>query len=129
VRIRTAALLMAGALTLATTASAQQHPGGHWGGGEHGWNEHQPWHGDIRHFEHERWRGGHWWNGNFGGRGGWWWIVGPDWYWYPAPVYPFPDPFTPPGLTQGYWYYCDPLQAYYPYVGACPGGWRPVAPN
>jgi hypothetical protein len=33
----------------------------------------------------------------------------------------------PPAST--YWYYCDDLQAYYPYVEQCPGGWRPVNPT
>jgi hypothetical protein len=52
--------------------------------------------------------------------------VGPDWYWYSEPVYPYPDPYLPPGATPGYWYYCDFYRQYYPYVGACPSGWRAV---
>jgi hypothetical protein len=23
---------------------------------------------------------------------GWWWVIGPAWYLYPAPIYPYPDP-------------------------------------
>jgi hypothetical protein len=25
---------------------------------------------------------------------GWWWVIGPAWYLYPAPIYPYPDPDT-----------------------------------
>ncbi|HQR03329.1 MAG: hypothetical protein JSR19_12235 [Proteobacteria bacterium] len=40
----------------------------------------------------------------------------------PAPtIYLEPAPAAIP-----YWYYCDALQAYYPYVQQCPGGWRRV---
>jgi hypothetical protein len=60
---------------------------------------------------------------------GWWWIVGPDWYWYPSEVYPYPSPYTPPDMANGYWYWCDAYQKYYPYVGACPSGWRAVQPD
>jgi hypothetical protein len=27
---------------------------------------------------------------------------------------------------QGYWYYCDPAHAYYPYASTCPVPWRTV---
>lgn len=65
-------------------------------------------------------------------------------YYAPAPVYYYP-PVTPvivnpapvtyieqtPQVaanpqSNGYWYYCDGAQAYYPYVNECPAGWRPV---
>ena len=51
------------------------------------------WRGDgYRH--HDRgwvnWRGGHWFRGPHEGRLGWWWIAGNAWYYYPAPVYPYP---------------------------------------
>lgn len=94
------------------------------------------WHGDIRHF-HERdlphWRGGHWSHGYHDGRLGWWWVIAGLWYFYPQPVYPYPDPYTPPVAvvpqnappTQ-YWYYCDAAKGYYPYVPSCPDGWRTV---
>ena len=61
------------------------------------------WHGGIEHFhEHDIvvWRGGRWFHGWHGNRLGWWWIVGPAWYWYPAPVYPYPNPYTPPVVVQ-----------------------------
>jgi hypothetical protein len=29
-------------------------------------------------------------------------VVGPTWYYYPAPVYPYPDPYSvPPPVVQG----------------------------
>lgn len=90
------------------------------------------WHGDIRRFpEHDWgvWRGGRWYHGRHGGHLGWWWIVGGAWYFYPAPIYPYPDPYAPPGTVPPpvqYWYYCPPAGTYYPYVAACPYGWRQV---
>jgi hypothetical protein len=29
---------------------------------------------------------------------------------------------------QTYWYYCQPAEAYYPYVTECPSGWTLVLP-
>jgi hypothetical protein len=117
-------------VALTSVAQADHRTGaltgaGHWGA-EDGWHFHPGWHGNIRRFDLGYWRVGHWWNGTYGGRVGWWWIVGPDWYWYPEPIYPYPDPFLPPGATAGFWYWCDYYQQYYPYVGACPSGWRAV---
>jgi len=101
------------------------------------------WEGSIHRFhEHDLalWRGGHWFHGRYGDRVGWWWIVGGLWYWYPAPIYPYPDPYTPPVVVQvpttpavppqqvqaPTWYYCAQPAGYYPYVAACPGGWQTV---
>jgi osmotically-inducible protein OsmY len=56
----------------------------------------------MRHFNWAYWRGGHWWQGPYRGRVGWWWIVGPDWYWYPAALYPYPDPFIPAEMAGGF---------------------------
>jgi hypothetical protein len=86
---------------------------------------------DIHRFhDHDfaRWRGGHWVHSWHGGRFGWWWTVGPDWYYYPRAVYPYPDPYTPPYAAPGAraWYYCPPAQSYYPYVATCPVPWQPV---
>jgi hypothetical protein len=112
---------------------------------EHRGNERRPdfrpapvWRGDIHRFhEHDWtvWRGGRWVHGPHNGRPGWWWVVGGVWYFYPAPVYPYPSPWEPPELvtptpdspppTQ-YWYWCDGSQQYYPYAASCPGGWRQV---
>jgi hypothetical protein len=98
--------------------------GGHYTAPNNAWMAHPAWSGGGR-FEH--WSGGHWWHGTYGGRLGWWWIVGPDWYWYPYEVAAIPDPYTPPGMAQGSWYWCPAYNAYYPYVGACPVPWVPEA--
>jgi hypothetical protein len=122
--------IIAAALGLATLApaAAQDHGRWHDGGG-------REWHGgdwhdrDIRRF-HERdfdhWRGGRWIHARHGGRFGWWWVVGPSWYFYPAPIYPYPDPYIPPYAAPGApaWYFCPPAQAYYPYVPTCPVPWQ-----
>jgi hypothetical protein len=102
---------------------------------------HRGWPGDARHF-HEvivpRWRTGRWIHGDHLGRAGWWWVVEGEWYFYPAPIYPYPDPYVPPGVVVAappappapvqYWYYCASSQTYYPYVSACSEGWTPVVP-
>lgn len=106
---------------------------------EHGRTER--WHGDIRRFpEHDlaRWHGGHWVHARHGGRYGWWWIVGPLWYFYPTPVYPYPDPYLPPAAIAApppqaaqpqYWYYCANPRGYYPYVPQCRVSWQAVPPT
>jgi hypothetical protein len=101
---------------------------GHFVGPGGGWVTQPAWRGAGR-FTH--WRGGHWWRGNYQGRLGTWWVVGSDWYWYPPETTTarIPDPDTPPGMTAGFWYWCDSAQQYYPYVGGCPEGWRQVAPQ
>jgi hypothetical protein len=53
----------------------------------------------------------------------------PNWYWYPAAIYPYPDPFTPPYQASGYWYWCDFYQNYYPNVASCPSEWEAVGPQ
>jgi len=104
-----------------------------------------PWHADFRHFDRHDdrlWRRGGWRHSWHDGRFGWWWITGGDWFFYPQPVYPYPDPYNyvplqtvvvqPPAPAplapqpQQYWYYCDSASGYYPYVATCPGGWRAV---
>jgi len=98
------------------------------------------WHGgDMRHFhDHDEhaWRGGHWFHGPHDGRAGWWWVVGGTWYFYPAPVYPYPDPLlppvavpaqpAPPASAPNYWYYCQNPPGYYPYVPSCATNWTAV---
>src|SRR5690349_8921183 len=59
------------------------------------WRHEHPWHGP----EFERWHHGRWWHGAHHGRIGWWWVVGDVWYFYPAPVYPYPDPYIPPVIA------------------------------
>ncbi|MBV8651679.1 MAG: hypothetical protein JO255_09450 [Alphaproteobacteria bacterium] len=88
----------------------------------------------FRDYDFVRWRGGHWVQARRDGRVGWWWVVGPQWYFYPAPIYPYPDPYVPPAVAVApppapgavTYYYCDNPQGYYPYVQACPTPWRAV---
>ena len=92
VTISVAMLALAGS-TFAERGMAAER-GEHWRG-----HEVERWgHGDIGRF-HEgdlgRWRGGHWFHGDHFGRLGWWWIVDGAWYFYPAAVYPYPDPYVP----------------------------------
>lgn len=95
------------------------------------------WHGDIRHFKRhdfDKWRRGSWHHGHRHGRVGWWWVVGPSWYFYSGPVYPYPDPYVPPVVVIShtvsddtrYWYYCEDVDDYYPYVEECASEWIPV---
>jgi hypothetical protein len=114
-----------------------EHHDGHGWGGEH----------DIRHFENHHlpvWRGGNWYHGRHEGRLGWWWIAAGTWYFYPQPVYPYPDPYIPPVIVvqpapsssqteipavpppAQNWYYCEASKSYYPYVSNCPAGWKTV---
>jgi hypothetical protein len=111
---------------------------------EHGGRHGERFRGDIGRFhDHDwgLWRGGHWEHGDHDGRFGWWWIAGGAWYFYPAPVYPYPDPYVPPvavitppaqPAVQGlppqpkYWYHCTSPNGYYPYVASCQGGWQAV---
>ena len=89
---------------------------------------------DIRRFrEHdiEVWRRGGWIHGNHNGRAGWWWVVNGNWYFYSAPVYPYPDPYVPPVVATPapagqYWYFCRNPQGYYPYISRCLVPWRAV---
>jgi hypothetical protein len=117
------------ALGLATPASAKSHSARHPKG---------PWHGDIHRFhdrDFDHWKRGRWFHGPHGGRRGWWWIVGNIWYFYPAPIYPYPDPYTPPTVViqttpetqvaQGYWYCSNPA-GYYPYVPLCYAAWQRI---
>ncbi len=107
------------------------------------------WRGDIRYFDRDdgyRWRGGAWRHARHDGRLGWWWVVGGgSWYFYPQPVYPYPDPYMPsvvvtqsepaqstpdivvaPATVSQSWYYCESSQSYYPYTASCPEGWKTV---
>ena len=130
------------AYTSLPTGIAQAREGGHFGEepgrfaehpAEH-WSDHGRDHGDWRGHgvDLDRWHGGRWFHGEHLGRLGWWWIVGDGWYFYPAPVYPYPDPYIPPPAvapSSNYWYYCTSAHAYYPYVTECPEAWTPVVPQ
>ena len=37
-----------------------------------------------------QWHRGHWHHGSHHSRFGWWWVIGPRWYFYPQPTYPYP---------------------------------------
>ena len=57
-------------------------------------------------------------------------------YYYPAYPTPYYYPPVAPAPTQyieqpqaGYWHYCPQLNAYYPQVQNCPGGWQVVPPQ
>lgn len=111
---------------------------------------------DVHRFGHrdlEVWRGGGWRHEWHNGRQGWWWVVGGVWYFYEAPVYPYPlvvsgtafveqpvvvapgapvvvQPAAPPPPQAApqpqIWYYCDNPAGYYPYVTNCSTPFRPV---
>ena len=132
--LKKAAVVALTALSLGAPLAAQAAPYG--------------WHGNFYHGDIAYWRHGHWFHGGHGGRLGWWWIVGGIWYFYPAPVYPYPDVYRPPVVVETvpvpspepmpapvpdagpapmqYWYYCEPVHKYYPYVPSCPSGWKAV---
>jgi hypothetical protein len=103
---------------------AYGHPGYGYAGGAYGRG--------YAHPSYNAWRGGHWYHGYHGSTLGWWWIVGPAWYAFSSPIYPYPDysfdTDVSPDLSSGYWYWCAPLQAYYPYVQTCPVPWQQVIP-
>lgn len=134
------ALVVATLVAASMSASAEELHGREWHGPR------GPWHGDFRHFDrhdHELWRAGSWRHMRHGGRFGWWWIAGGEWFFYPQPVYPYPDPYayvppetlvvqpSPPQTSapppaQQFWYFCAAANGYYPYVPSCPGRWQPV---
>jgi len=151
---QTSFLLAAAFIVTAIPAFADEHHG-HDGdrhdhdGGFHSHVEIWQGHGDIHHFhehDYDHWREGRWFNGPHGGRDGWWWIVGGLWYFYPTPVYPYPDPYIPPTVIvapapvesfstpPSTVYYCRSPAGYYPYVARCFVPWQrvvsaPIAPQ
>ena len=129
-------IVLGAGMALAAPAYAQHQ--------DHGFHGHPGYdfHGrDFRGFSPREmgvWRGGRWVHGWHDGRFAWWWTAGGGWYFYPAPIYPYPTyvppaiivqqpPPVPTGLPPAqFWYYCDNPQGYYPYVAACSGPWRQV---
>ncbi|MBV9992998.1 MAG: hypothetical protein JOZ72_17100 [Alphaproteobacteria bacterium] len=133
---------------------AWRHPGAWHGGGwrGRGWGarERFVFRHDFRHLspiEHRWWVGGHWHHMRWHGRWGWWWGVGGAFYWYPTPVYPYPEDISstyyyddqdedgdygdyqgvgPGDQGGGMWYHCASPEGYYPYVKECKGGWESV---
>lgn len=116
----------------------------YWHGRPSYWRGHVYWNLSIHDFPrygYPAWRSGHWHQGWYGGRWGWWWVVGGIWYYYAAPIYPYPNPYipgtvvvvqepsppAPPAQAPAqYWYHCSAPEGYYPYVPECPGGWTKV---
>jgi hypothetical protein len=140
---RLASVAVVAVLTMSgAPAQAQHHTGGSHEGGGNGHDFHgHDFHGrDFGHFspaERGIWRGGSWSHGWHDGRFAWWWVAGGGWYFYPAPLYPYPTYVPPaiivqqPPVPHGpppvqFWYFCDNPQGYYPYVAACNGPWREV---
>ena len=126
------ALVVATLVSIALPAGAEDGRHGGFRGG-----------GDISHFDghdYAVWRSGGWHHEFHDGRWGWWWVVAGVWYFYPEPIYPYPDPYVPPVVvTQPvvqpgtppaqFWYFCAATNSYYPYVSSCPGGWRAIQPS
>lgn len=93
-------------------------------------------HVGFAHFtpaERAAWTHGRWFHRRWHGRLGWWWYAGGAWFWYDAPVYPYPTAVSdyyfdqPDDEAAGpTWYYCYNPPGYYPYVPSCYGPWRPV---
>jgi len=123
-------------LSVAAGLATADERGNH-AGSVHG--RHDAWRGQSHRFnEHDldRWRAGHWYHGKHRGRLGWWWIAGGLWYFYPAAIYPYPDPYLPPGVVVApgpmpggaplYWYHCPNPPGYYPSVAACRAPWQRV---
>jgi hypothetical protein len=105
---------------------------------------------DYAHFtpdDRARWYRGTWHHEFLDGRYGWWYEVDGIWYFFDAPIYPFPtfipdvvylpdeDDFAPPpplavmapqAPSGNFYYYCPDSQTYYPYVSSCPSPWQPV---
>ena len=128
-------LVMTAVLLVISTVPGHADRGGH-GYKGHGYKGHAyRSHGHRGHWHRGHWHTGHWhrrhWHSGvrvFINPG----LVVPFGSYSPPPVVVAPSPRVyvepaPPPPT--YWYYCDAVQAYYPYVQQCPGGWRQVLPT
>jgi len=116
----------------------------HWGGSHYS-GPHVSFaaHADFGHFspaQHAAWVGGRWNHGWRNGHFGWWWFAGGAWFFYGAPIYPYPlyvsdeyvDDYSDDysgGYGGQYWYYCQHPAGYYPYVQQCSMPWQPVPPT
>jgi hypothetical protein len=59
------------------------------------------------------------------------WYYPPPYY-YAAPVVVSPPPpvtYVEQSNPGSWWYYCDAVKGYYPYVKECPAGWQRVPPT
>ncbi len=134
-RLALAVLLLAGSSLLLTTPTFANPPDGHSWGAPGGHRSFHFTHRDSGHFsplEHTTWIGGSWSHSWHNGRYGWWWFAGGIWYFYDAPIYPYPGYVSDYYVDQyAYgpgpnWYYCSNPPGYYPYVRACGVPWQPV---
>lgn len=125
--------------------------------GEPGGHPHEFSHHEFRDFdarERHLWGQGRWNHTCFDGRCGYWWLAAGVWYFYDAPVYPYPQEIstvvytTTPVVTTTTTttvvqktepvykasaaaktrYYCDNPPGYFPEVQSCNGTFRTVAP-
>ena len=87
--------------------------------------------------DREMWRGGAWRHAWHNGRFGWWWYVNGGWFFYNAPVYPYPEYISDTiyyddsdygydGYGPDLWYWCAYPQGYYPDVQMCMVPWQQV---
>ena len=106
--------------------------------------------------DRDEWRRGGWHHEFRDGRDGWWFVVDGIWYFYDAPIYPYPtyipnvvyipdmddydyygygapppvEVVAPPApvapSANAYYYFCRDSQTYYPYVASCASPWQPV---
>ena len=90
-------------------------------------------HHDFAHFlpgERAAWLAGRWAHAWHNGRYGWWWFAGGAWYFYAAPVFPYPtyvsDYYVDDESGPPMWYYCGSPPGYYPYIPRCTMPWQPV---
>jgi hypothetical protein len=64
-------------------------------------------------------------------------VYGPPVYYCPPPIIihrpsvyiQTQEVYVQRGSDDGYWYYCDNPQGFYPYIKSCPGGWMKVVPE
>lgn len=87
--------------------------------------------------DRDAWHGGGWRHESHNGHLGWWWVVGDLWYFYPAPIFPYPTYVGPDyyydyydyyDAPRNYLYYCEDPAGYYPDVQQCNVDWEPVPP-
>jgi hypothetical protein len=108
----------------------------------HCWGHGRHWYGNSYGYG---WSQGSWYHGVYLSHEGWWWVVGPIWYYYSVPVYPYPSTpaayyvlTTPPPLSgpppgadapkatggpQAFTYFCEKTQAFFPLVSSCDAKW------
>ncbi len=83
--------------------------------------------------EKEAWTHGSWRHTWHHHHFGWWWFADGFWFFYPEPLYPYPDYVGPEYYYEEgadyYWYWCDDPPGYYPYVQQCNDDWQPVPPT